>query len=150
MTTRFIELAGEVNSSMPAHVVKRLVEALGASGKQLEGSRIGILGVAYKPNVDDPRESPAFKLMELLEKGGAVVSYNDPHIPLLPSMRSFQVPRLKSEELTPEYLSSLDCLLIVTNHDAYDWALVAEHAPLIVDTRNALGEVVDRDKIWKA
>ena len=150
MTTRFIELAGEINSSMPAHVVMRLVKALAASGKQLEGSHIGILGVAYKPNVDDPRESPAFKLMELLGEAGAQLSYNDPHIPHLPSMRSFRVPQLSSQPLTPEYLSSLDCLLIVTNHDQYDWALVSEHAPLIVDTRNALGEREDREKIWKA
>ncbi|MDP7204290.1 MAG: nucleotide sugar dehydrogenase, partial [Pirellulaceae bacterium] len=92
MATRFIELAGDVNSGMPAHVISRLEEALADSGKQLDGSRIGILGVAYKPNVDDPRESPAFKLMELLEAAGATISYNDPHIPVLPSMRSFQVP----------------------------------------------------------
>ena len=150
MPTRFIELAGDVNSSMPAHVVKRLEEALRASGKQLAGSRVGILGVAYKPNVDDPRESPAFKLMELLGAAGVELSYNDPHIPVLPTMRSFQVPQLTSEELTPEYLSSLDCLLIVTDHDAYDWELVAEHAPLIVDTRNALGGIPAQEKIWKA
>ncbi|MEE2684918.1 MAG: nucleotide sugar dehydrogenase [Planctomycetota bacterium] len=150
MATRFIELAGDVNSGMPAHVISRLEEALADSGKQLAGSRIGILGVAYKPNVDDPRESPAFKLMELLEAAGATISYNDPHIPVLPSMRSFQVPRLTSEELTPGYLSSLDCLLIVTDHDAYDWEMVAEHAPLVVDTRNALGGFPGREKIWKA
>jgi len=150
MSTRFIELAGDVNSGMPAHVISRLEEALAGSGKQLAGSRVGILGVAYKPNVDDPRESPAFKLMELLEAAGATISYNDPHIPVLPSMRSFQVPQLTSEELTPGYLSSLDCLLIVTDHDAYDWEMVAEHAPLIVDTRNALGGFSNREKIWKA
>jgi UDP-N-acetyl-D-glucosamine dehydrogenase len=151
MTAQFIELAGEINSSMPAHVVSRLVEALGSVGKRLAGARVGILGVAYKPNVDDPRESPAFKLMELLTEGEAELSYNDPYIPQLPKMRSFDVPSLQSEELSPDYLSSLDCLLIVTDHDVYDWELVAEHTSLIVDTRNALASVTqDRAKIWKA
>jgi UDP-N-acetyl-D-glucosamine dehydrogenase len=88
--------------------------------------------------------------MELLGTAGAELSYNDPHIPVLPSMRSFQVPQLTSEKLTPDYLCSLDCLLIVTDHDAYDWELVAEHAPLIVDTRNALGGLPAQEKIWKA
>lgn len=137
MPTRFIELAGEINSGMPHYVIEMLAEALNDVGKPIRGSQIGILGVAYKKDVDDPRESPSFKLMELLLERGAVVSYNDPHIPVLPSMRHYDVPRLVSEPLTAEYLASQDCILIATDHSAYDWEFVAKHSRLIVDTRNA-------------
>ena len=117
----------------------------------MRGSKIGILGIAYKKDVDDPRESPSFKLMELLQAGGAIISYNDPHIPTLPSMRHYHVPRLASEPLTAEYLASLDCVLIATDHTAYDWDMIVRHAPLVVDTRNATKNVVDEQhKIWKA
>ncbi len=144
MTTRFIELAGEINASMPSYVVQRVVEALNEHGKAVRGSRVGILGAAYKKDVDDPRESPTFKLLELLIQWGAIVSYNDPHIPALPSMRRYDVPRLTSEPLTSEYLGSLDCLLIATDHSAYDWDFVARHARLVVDTRNATRHVAHR------
>lgn len=144
MTTRFIELAGEINASMPSYVVQRVVEALNEHGKAVRGSRVGILGAAYKKDVDDPRESPTFKLLELLIQRGAIVSYNDPHIPALPSMRRYEVPRLTSEPLTSEYLGSLDCLLIATDHSAYDWDFVARHARLVVDTRNATRHVAHR------
>jgi UDP-N-acetyl-D-glucosamine dehydrogenase len=137
MPTRFIELAGEINHSMPHYVVERLIEALNEVGKPVRGSRIGILGVAYKKDVDDPRESPSFKLMELLLERGAVLSYNDPHIPVLPSMRHYNVPRLASEPLDAEYLAAQDCLLIATDHSVYDWEYIAKHARLIIDTRNA-------------
>ncbi len=151
MSTRFIELAGEINTSMPKYVVNRTIEALNSVGKPVRGSRIGVLGVAYKKDVDDPRESPSFKLMELLQAGGAVISYNDPHIPVLPEMRHFDVPRLASETLTPEYLSSLDCALIATDHTAYDYNFIVRYAPLVVDTRNATKHVTQsRHKIWKA
>ena len=151
MSTRFIELAGEINTSMPKYVVNRVVEALNSVGKPVRGSRIGVLGVAYKKDVDDPRESPSFKLMELLQAGGAVVSYNDPHIPVLPAMRHFDVPRLASEPLTPEYLSSLDAVLIATDHSAYDYEFIVRYAPLVVDSRNATKHVTQsRNKIWKA
>ena len=151
MSTRFIELAGEINTSMPKYVVIRTIEALNSVGKPVRGSRIGVLGVAYKKDVDDPRESPSFKLMELLQAGGAVISYNDPHIPVLPEMRHFDVPRLASETLTPEYLSSLDCALIATDHTAYDYNFIVRYAPLVVDTRNATKHVTQsRNKIWKA
>ncbi|MBC8876314.1 MAG: nucleotide sugar dehydrogenase [Planctomycetes bacterium] len=143
MPTRFIELAGEINSSMPHYVVEKVAEALNEVGKPTRGSRIGILGVAYKKDVDDPRESPSFKLMDLLQKRGAVVSYNDPHIPVLPSMRHYDVPRLASEPLTAEYLASQDCILIATDHSAYDWEFVVKHARLIVDTRNATAGLSD-------
>lgn len=151
MPTRFIELAGEINASMPKYVVSRTMEALNHVGKPMRGSRIGILGVAYKKDVDDPRESPSFKLMELLQAGGAILSYNDPHIPVLPSMRHYDVPRMASEPLTPDYLSSLDCVLIATDHSAYDWDFVVRYSPLVVDTRNATAKVTQsRGKIWKA
>jgi UDP-N-acetyl-D-glucosamine dehydrogenase len=134
--TRFIELAGEVNTAMPQYVIERVAEALNEDGKPVKGSRVCILGVAYKKDVDDPRESPAFTIMELLQKRGAVVSYNDPHIPTLPAMRHHSI-RLDSEALTPEFLAAQDCVLIVTDHSAYDFEEILQHASLVVDTRNA-------------
>ena len=97
--------------------------------------------MAYKKDVDDPRESPGFELMDLLLQKGAIVEYNDPHIPSLPPMRHYPQLQMSSQELTPAYLKSRDCVLIATDHSAYDWAWIAEHAPLIVDTRNALKSV---------
>ncbi len=141
MPTRFIELAGEINASMPHYVVGEVAEALNQVGKPVRGSEIGVLGVAYKKDVDDPRESPSFRLMELLLERGALISYNDPHIPVLPSMRHFDVPSLASEELTAEWLASRDCVLIATDHSAYDWDFIARHARLVVDTRNAMRNI---------
>jgi UDP-N-acetyl-D-glucosamine dehydrogenase len=151
LSTRFIELAGEINTSMPRYVVDRLAEALNQVGKPVRGSRVGILGVAYKKDVDDPRESPSFKLMELLQERGAILSYNDPHIETLPDMRHYDVPRLASEPLTANFLSALDCVLIATDHSAYDWDFIVRYARLVVDTRNATAGVVHgREKIVKA
>ena len=151
MTTRFIELAGEVNSEMPTYVVSRLTEFLGETGTSLQGSRICLLGMAYKKDVDDPRESPSFVLMDLLRDQGVELTYNDPHIPVLPSMRHHDVPDLSSSELTPEFLASQDCVLIATDHSAYDYDHVVRHARLVVDTRNATGNVTEgREKIRKA
>jgi len=141
LTTRFIELAGEVNTSMPAYVVSRVADALNDRGKLIKGSQITLLGMADKKDVDDPRESPGFELMELLLKKGAVVQYNDPHIPVLPSTRHYPRIRMSSQELTAEYLRSRDCVLIAIDHSAYDWEWIAQHAPLIVDTRNAMRNV---------
>jgi UDP-N-acetyl-D-glucosamine dehydrogenase len=150
MTTRFIELAGEVNMGMPQFVVDRLTEALNARGKPVRGSKICVLGVAYKKDVDDARESPAFTLIELLGKLGAEISYNDPHIPSLPRTRHFNVA-LDSSPLTAEFLASRDCVLIVTDHSAFDYEFIVRHAPLVVDTRNATKNVRDgREKICKA
>lgn len=146
MPTRFIELAGEINTSMPHYVVSRLAEALNNVGKPVRGSKIAILGVAYKRDVDDPRESPSFKLMELLLARGAVLSYNDPFIPVLPTMRHYDVPRLASEPLTAEYLSSQDCVLIATDHSSYDWDFIARYSRLLVDTRNATHAVAGKYK----
>ena len=137
MTTRFIELAGEINTSMPKYVVEKIADALNDRGKPLKGSRILLLGMAYKKDVDDPRESPGFEIMDQLISRGAEVSYNDPHIAKLPSMRRYLDRDFVSQALTAEFLGSRDCVVVVTDHSAYDWGFVAEHAPLVVDTRNA-------------
>jgi len=151
MSTRFIELAGEINTSMPAYVVSRIADALNERSKPVKGSQVAILGMAYKKNVDDPRESPGFELMELLLRKGAVITYNDPHIPVLPRMRHYPNLRMNSQALTPEYLSAQDCVLIATDHSAYDWGWIVEHSHLVVDTRNATKSVLrGREKIVKA
>ena len=151
MTTRFIELAGEINTSMPEYVIHRLVEALNQASKPLRGSKIGLLGVAYKKDVDDPRESPSFELMKMLLAGGAVLTYNDPHVPRLPKMRHYDVPDMASCPLTPEYLAAQDAVLIATDHTAYDYDFIVEHARLVIDTRNATKKVVSgRERIVKA
>jgi UDP-N-acetyl-D-glucosamine dehydrogenase len=136
-STRFIELAGEINTGMPAYVVARLGDALNDRGKPIKGSKILLLGMAYKKDVDDPRESPGFELMDLLQTKGAQVHYNDPYIPRLPAMRRYPHLRMESTPLTAETLSAHDCVLIVTDHSAYDWSFVVEHAALVVDTRDA-------------
>ena len=151
MPTRFIELAGEINTNMPQYVIARLTEALNNNRKPVNGSKIGILGVAYKKDVDDPRESPSFVLMDLLKERGAELTYNDPHIPHLPKMRHHDVPELTSSELTEEYLSGLDCVLIATDHSAYDYDFIVRHANVVIDTRNATASVTEgREKIYKA
>ncbi len=141
MNTRFIELAGEVNTAMPQFVVNKIADSLNDAGKPVKGSKICILGMAYKKDVDDPRESPGFELMDLLLKKGADVSYNDPHIPMLPRMRHYPHLSMESQELTPEFLASQDCVLIATDHTAYDYDFIVSHAPLLVDTRNATKRV---------
>ena len=151
MSTRFIELAGEVNASMPKYVVDQVIEGLNETGQAMNGSHIGILGVAYKRDIDDPRESPAFKIIELMSMKGAIVSYNDPYIPDLPDMRHYKVPRMTSQEVTSEYLCAQDCVLIVTDHSCYDYSFIVKHARLVVDTRNATGSVQEgREKIRRA
>jgi UDP-N-acetyl-D-glucosamine dehydrogenase len=138
LTTRLIELAGEINTAMPAYVVAKVGDALNDQGKPIKGSRITLLGMAYKKNVDDPRESPGFELMDLLLRRGAAVEYNDPHVPVLPAMRRYPHIRMASQDLSADYLRSRDCVLIVTDHSAYNYEWIAQHAPLIVDTRNAM------------
>ena len=152
MTTRFIELAGEVHARMPEYVVMRLMEFLNELGKPIRGSRICLLGVAYKKDIDDPRESPSFVLMELLLARGATLTYNDPHVPKLPKMRHHpSLPEMASQELTPEFLAGQDCVLIATDHSAYDYAEIVRHARLVLDTRNATSKVTaGREKIRKA
>ncbi len=151
MNTRFIELAGEVNTFMPFYVVNRVGDALNEHQKSIKGSKVLVLGAAYKKDVDDPRESPSFKLMELLEEKGAEVDYNDPFIPVLPKMRMYHVGPKESVELTPENLQKYDCVLISTDHSAYDWDFIVKHSKLVVDTRNATKDVIEnRNKIVKA
>ena len=150
--TRFIELAGEINTHMPQYVVTRLAEFLNDQRKPINGSRIAVLGVAYKKDVDDPRESPSFELMRLLQERGAILSYNDPHVPVLPRLRHYpNVAVMHSQELTPSYLGAQDCVLIVTDHSAYDYEFIVDHSTFVLDTRNATKNVTrGRDKIRKA
>jgi UDP-N-acetyl-D-glucosamine dehydrogenase len=148
--TRFIELAGEINTGMPGYVVSRLMEFLNDRGKPMKGSKILVLGVAYKADVDDPRESPSFVVMEHLLDRGAVVSYNDPHVPHLPKMRHHSL-KMDSRPLTPELLADQDCVLILTAHSAYDWPWIVRHSRLVVDTRNATKDVSEhRDRIRRS
>jgi UDP-N-acetyl-D-glucosamine dehydrogenase len=151
---RFIELAGNVNVEMIHHVISRTEEALLARGKQLADARVLILGAAYKPDVDDDRESPALELMELLVRRGVKISYSDPHVPKLHPGREHSFTQ-ESVELTPGNLAGFDAAILVTDHKAFDYAAILEHAPLVIDTRNAfhreLGEKADRsEKIIKA
>jgi UDP-N-acetyl-D-glucosamine dehydrogenase len=151
MTTRFIELAGEINASMPEYVLRRLADSLNDAGKAVKGSKIALLGVAYKRDIDDPRESPSFVLLEGLLARGAVVTYNDPHVPRLPRMRAHNLPPMVSQSLSAEYLAGQDCVLIATDHGAYDYEFIVRHARLVMDTRNATAGVSsDREKIVKA
>jgi UDP-N-acetyl-D-glucosamine dehydrogenase len=138
ITTKFIELAGEVNTAMPEYVVGKVMDALNERGKSLKGSRLLLLGMAYKPDVDDARESPGLHLMDSLLAKGARVEYNDPYIPSLPTTRRYAHLCRSSLPLTSAALADQDCVVVVTDHSSYDWPWVAEHAPLIVDTRNAL------------
>lgn len=148
--TRFIELAGEVNRTMPEFVVQRTTLALNEHGKAVKGSRILLLGLAYKPDVDDVRESPSFELIQKLEHLGATVDYNDPYVPATHKMRRHDL-KMESVPLTPGTLKQYDCVIVATHHACYDWQLVADHARLIVDTRNAMRHVTGRrDHIFSA
>ncbi len=133
--TRFIELAGDINSSMPYHVVESVTRALGQQGKALKDAKVLVLGVAYKKDIDDLRESPALTIIELLQKDGAQVSYNDPYFPFIGKGRHYDLQM----KCTPvEDAEKYDCVLIVTDHSDYDYRWIAQHASLVVDTRNAM------------
>jgi UDP-N-acetyl-D-glucosamine dehydrogenase len=150
LSTRFIELSGEINRAMPAYVVNKTVLALNSRCKSVNGSRILVIGLAYKPDVDDVRESPSIELIERLEALGANVDYNDPHIPATHKMRRHDLG-MTSVPITAQSLAGYDCVLIATHHSAYDWQFIADHAQLIVDTRNALRNTTgDRSKIVMA
>lgn len=138
--TRFIELAGEVNSSMPDWVIGKVASALNDAKRSINGSKVLVLGIAYKKNVDDMRESPSVMLMEKLRDLGAQVQYSDPHIAVFPKMREHSFD-LSSVELTPEAIASFDCVLLATDHDRFDYELIKKHAKLIVDSR---GKYLDR------
>lgn len=135
MHTRFIELAGEINNAMPNWVAQRVAYALNNQGKAVKNSKILILGIAYKKNVDDMRESPSVTVMELLMAKGAKVAYSDPHVPEFPEVRGHHFFELSSVALTPENIAQYDCIVLTTAHDAFDYELIKQHAKLLVDTR---------------
>ncbi len=145
--TRFIELAGRVNHDMPGYVVQQTMLALNEQGKAVHGARVLVLGLAYKPNVDDVRESPSFELIEQLEGLGALVDYHDPHVPQMHPMRHYPGLDKASIELDDAALSGYDCVLIATHHEAYDWAYIGRHARLIVDTRGVMRRVGPVDAV---
>jgi UDP-N-acetyl-D-glucosamine dehydrogenase len=146
--TRFIELAGEINTAMPYHVVSSVADALNERQKSLKGSKVLLLGVAYKKDVDDLRESPSLKLLELLTARGAKIDYNDPYFPALHKMRHYDFSQMRSVELTPAALGSYDCVLIATDHTAYDYEMIVSASKLVIDTRNATRKITEhREKI---
>ena len=149
--TRFIELAGEINTRMPEHVVHGVADALNAQGKALKGSRVLILGLAYKPNVDDERESPSYVLMDLLCKRGAIVEYYDPYVPVIKSTREHsQFAGRKSVEWSRATIENFDLVLVATNHSCVNYQELADWAQCIVDTRNAMAPVKGvSSKVWK-
>jgi len=150
-STRFIHLAGEVNTSIPYYVVDRIAAALNDHSKSIRGSRILILGVAYKKDVDDVRESPALEIMELLQHKGAELSYSDPYIPHLHKMRAYDFSHMRSVELTEQLVGQFDLVLIATDHTTMNYQWIVDHAHLVVDTRNATRMVSrGREKIYRA
>ena len=149
-TTKFIELAGEINTQMPYYVVQRTAEALNEKGKSIKGAKILILGLAYKKDVDDTRESPAFRLMELMEEKGASVDYNDPYVPVAPITRKYKINK-KSVSLTAENISQYDCIIVVTDHSDYDCEFIVNNARMVIDTRNLMGsKAIKSEKVIKA
>jgi len=137
VNTEFIELAGRINAAMPRYVVAKVAKQLNAQHRSVNAARVALLGVAYKKNTADVRESPAIRIVELLGEEGASVSYHDPHVPRL----RVNGHVLESQALTPEYLAAHDCAVVVTDHDAIDWTLVLQYSPMVVDTRNVLGRL---------
>lgn len=140
--TRFIELAGQVNTQMPEWVVGKVMDALNAHGKALKGAEIVVLGIAYKKNIDDMRESPSVEIMEILNAKGAIISYSDPHVPVFPRMRRHHFD-LRSVDLSPELLARVDCVLIGSDHDLFDYEMIRQHSRLVVDTRGRYRQAFD-------
>ncbi len=150
MATRFIELAGEINTHMPHYVVDHVVKALNTVKKSINGARVLVLGLAYKANIDDIRESPSIELIELLKQAGAKVDYNDPHVPTTHKQREHDL-RLKSVPLTPQNLRKYDVVVISTDHAAYDYKMIVKNAKIVIDTRNACVNVKGAKKnVFKA
>jgi UDP-N-acetyl-D-glucosamine dehydrogenase len=150
MATRFIELAGQINTAMPQHVVTKVAEGLNRRRKSINGSKILVLGLAYKKDIDDLRESPSIELIELLKARGAKVDYNDPYIPATHKQREHNL-RMRSRKLTATMLRSYDCVLISTDHSDYDYPWIVKHAKLVVDSRNATAKCrIGRPKIVRA
>jgi len=150
LSTRFIELAGEINSAMPGYVVARTGEALNEHGKPFKGSRILVMGVAYKRDIDDMRESPALRILELLQERGALVAYHDPYVPAIPRTRRYDFD-LASVPFTPHELARYDAAIVVTDHSAIDYQLLVDHVPVVVDSRRATAKVErNRSRIFQA
>ncbi|MBW8034282.1 MAG: nucleotide sugar dehydrogenase [Planctomycetes bacterium] len=150
MPTRFIELAGEINTDMPEYVVSRTMDALNDQKKSLKGSKVLVLGLAYKKDIDDVRESPSLKLIELLKEKGAKVDYNDPYVPKTHKQRDYDL-KMKSKPLTAAMLKTYDVALIATDHSDYDYKWIVKNSKLVIDTRNATADVkTGRKKIVKA
>jgi UDP-N-acetyl-D-glucosamine dehydrogenase len=150
-STRFIQLAGEINTSMPHYVIEKIGAALNDRGRSIRGTKVLVLGVAYKKDVDDVRESPSLEIMKLLKERGAEISYSDPYIPKLHKMREYDFSYMSSEPLTENTLRSKDLVLITTDHSKIDYQWVVDHSSLVVDTRNATKTVRNgRDRIVRA
>jgi UDP-N-acetyl-D-glucosamine dehydrogenase len=147
--TKFIELAGEINTSMPYYVIDKVVHALNQRGKSIKSSRVLVLGLAYKKDIDDTRESPSLKLVELLMQNGADVDYNDPYIPQTRKMRKYDFKK-SSVTLTQETLKQYDCVVIATDHTSYDYELIVNNAALVVDTRNATRKIINNGNVVRA
>ena len=148
ITTRFIELAGEINTLMPDYVIQKIIFALNREGKSLKNSRILLLGLAYKKNIDDTRESVTFKIMELLEEKEAVTDYNDPYIPQIKPTRKYK-QFIGKKSVALKTINQYDCVVILTDHTSYDFKAIADQSKIIVDTRNACGKIIS-DKVIKA
>jgi UDP-N-acetyl-D-glucosamine dehydrogenase len=148
--TRFIELAGEVNTSMPDYVLSKLSDALNNESKCIRGSKILIFGVAYKKDIDDIRESPAVEIIDKLKNKGAYVHYHDPYVPKIRNMRKYDLD-LESSVLTEKLLNEMDAVLIITDHSEYDYDWIVKNSKMVIDTRNATQKVTSgREKIIKA
>jgi UDP-N-acetyl-D-glucosamine dehydrogenase len=137
-STKFIELAGEINTSMPSYVISKTVEALGERGRSIKGARVLVLGIAYKKDIDDQRESPSLKIITLLQEKGAKVSYNDPHIPKLGPTREYPGFIIRSVPLSARRLKTTDAVIIATDHSAYDYDWIVKNSRLVVDSRNVI------------
>ena len=139
VNTRFIELSGEINRAMPEYVLNKLIDGLNQQGKALSRSKVLVLGIAYKKNVDDMRKSPSVELMEIIQEKGATIAYSDPHVPVFPKMREHHF-NLSSEEISIDNLSKFDAIILATNHDKFDYPLIKKHSKLLIDTRGIYRE----------
>ncbi|PCJ50980.1 MAG: UDP-N-acetyl-D-glucosamine dehydrogenase [Gammaproteobacteria bacterium] len=147
INTRFIELAGEINTAMPLWVISKVADALNSKAKSIMGSKILVVGISYKKNIDDMRESPSVELMQLLQARGALVSYSDPHVPHFPKMRKYHFD-LSSVDISESMLKEYDCILIATDHDDFDYQLIQQAADIVVDTRGRYK--MGLEKVFKA
>jgi UDP-N-acetyl-D-glucosamine dehydrogenase len=149
-STRFIELAGEVNRAMPNYVVERAMHALNDDGKAMKGAKVLVMGLAYKPDVDDCRESPSFELIKELQALGARVDYSDPHVPTVPRTREHPDLKMDSVALTASSIAGYDCVVVATHHAAFNWQLVADNAKLVIDSRNAMRNFPGKARVVRA